>query len=48
MRANPLLQLLQSVRSQTIYPDEILIVDGSTNLLTQQMLMPKISISRLL
>jgi glycosyltransferase involved in cell wall biosynthesis len=38
MRANPLLQLLQSVRSQTIYPDEILIVDGSTNLLTQQMI----------
>lgn len=31
MRANPLLELLQSVRSQTLYPNEILIVDGSTN-----------------
>ena len=38
MRAKPLLQLLQSVSSQTIYPDEILIIDGSTNLLTQQMI----------
>ncbi|PWA03886.1 glycosyltransferase family 2 protein [Flavobacterium psychrotolerans] len=31
MRAKPLLQLLQSVQRQTIYPNEILIVDGSTN-----------------
>jgi GT2 family glycosyltransferase len=31
MRPQPLLQLLQSVREQTLYPDEILIVDGSTN-----------------
>ena len=31
MRANPLLRLLQSVQGQTLYPDEILIVDGSTN-----------------
>jgi GT2 family glycosyltransferase len=31
MRPQPLLQLLQSVRVQTLYPDEILIVDGSTN-----------------
>ena len=31
MRPNPLLRLLQSVREQLLYPDEILIVDGSTN-----------------
>lgn len=31
MRPEPLLQLLQSVQEQTVYPDEILIVDGSTN-----------------
>ncbi|MGZ9735445.1 glycosyltransferase family 2 protein [Flavobacterium sp. GNP002] len=30
-RAEPLLQLLRSVREQTKYPDEILIIDGSTN-----------------
>jgi len=31
MRPKPLLQLLQSVQAQTLYPDEILIIDGSTN-----------------
>lgn len=31
MRPQPLLKLLQSVRGQTLYPDEILIVDGSIN-----------------
>lgn len=31
MRPQPLLQLLQSVKEQTIYPNEILIIDGSTN-----------------
>ena len=31
MRPKPLLQLLQSVQEQTLYPDEILIIDGSTN-----------------
>jgi GT2 family glycosyltransferase len=31
MRPNPLLQLLQSVQQQTVYPNEILIIDGSTN-----------------
>jgi len=31
MRPKPLLQLLQSVQEQTVYPDEILIIDGSTN-----------------
>lgn len=31
MRPKPLLRLLQSVEGQTMYPDEILIIDGSTN-----------------
>lgn len=31
MRPKPLLQLLQSVQEQTLYPDEILIIDGSLN-----------------
>ncbi len=31
MRPESLLQLLQSVEGQTVYPDEIIIVDGSTN-----------------
>ena len=31
MRPQPLLQLLQSVQEQTLYPNEILIIDGSTN-----------------
>lgn len=31
MRPNPLLSLLNSVKVQTLYPDEILIIDGSTN-----------------
>lgn len=31
MRAKSLLLLLQSVQEQTLYPDEILIIDGSTN-----------------
>ena len=35
MRPKPLLQLLQSVQEQTLYPDEILIIDGSTNEATQ-------------
>jgi GT2 family glycosyltransferase len=35
MRPKPLLQLLQSVREQSLYPDEILVVDGSTNDETQ-------------
>jgi GT2 family glycosyltransferase len=36
MRPKPLLQLLKSVREQSVYPDEILIVDGSSNNETQQ------------
>ena len=31
MRPEPLLNLLQSVQEQTLYPTEILIIDGSTN-----------------
>ncbi|MFZ0599555.1 MAG: glycosyltransferase family A protein, partial [Flavobacterium sp.] len=31
MRPEPLLALLQSVQRQTLYPDEIIIIDGSTN-----------------
>ena len=31
MRAQPLLKLLQSVAKQTLYPNEIIIIDGSTN-----------------
>jgi len=31
MRPQALLQLLQSVQLQTVYPDEILIIDGSSN-----------------
>lgn len=31
MRSQPLLQLLQSVQEQTLYPNEILIIDGSIN-----------------
>lgn len=38
MRPESLLQLLQSVRGQTVYPDEILIVDGSTNQETELVL----------
>ena len=38
MRPASLLLLLQSVREQTRYPDEILVVDGSTNQETERML----------
>lgn len=31
MRPEPLLKLLQSVQKQNLYPDEILIIDGSSN-----------------
>ena len=31
MRPQPLLKLLQSLKVQTLYPNEILIIDGSTN-----------------
>lgn len=38
MRPEPLLKLLQSVQQQTLYPDEILIIDGSTNDATKAIL----------
>lgn len=38
MRPKPLLNLLQSVKFQSKYPDEILIIDGSTNEETSMML----------
>jgi glycosyltransferase involved in cell wall biosynthesis len=38
MRAKPLLDLLSSVNNQTWYPDEILIIDGSTNDETQKVI----------
>jgi GT2 family glycosyltransferase len=38
MRPEPVLQLLQSVQQQTVYPDEILIIDGSVNTETEVML----------
>ena len=31
MRPKPLADLLESVQNQTCYPNEILIIDGSTN-----------------
>ena len=36
MRPEPLLKLLQSVQKQTLYPDEILIIDGSLNHETEE------------
>ncbi len=38
MRSQSVLQLLQSVQEQTLYPDEILIIDGSTNTETELVL----------
>ena len=38
MRPNALLKLLQSVQLQSLYPNEIVIVDGSTDGATQQMI----------
>lgn len=38
LRAESILKLLNSVKKQTLYPDEILIVDGSSNLNTKQIL----------
>jgi glycosyltransferase involved in cell wall biosynthesis len=38
MRPIPLLNLLNSVKTQTIYPNEILIIDGSTNTETKVVL----------
>lgn len=41
MRPQSLLQLLQSIQEQTVYPDEILIIDGSTNKETEKVLNEK-------
>jgi GT2 family glycosyltransferase len=38
MRPKPLFQLLQSVQEQSLYPNEILIVDGSVNEETQRII----------
>lgn len=38
MRPEPLLRLLQSVQEQTLYPDEIIIIDGSLNQATEVVL----------
>lgn len=38
MRAKPLLNLLNSIEKQSFYPDEILIIDGSTTNETQEVL----------
>ncbi len=38
LRANPLLNLLESVKNQSLYPNEILIIDGSNNDETKLML----------
>ncbi|MDD3771548.1 MAG: glycosyltransferase family 2 protein [Weeksellaceae bacterium] len=38
MRPKPLLKLLQSVKAQTLYPNEIIIIDGSVNDETKEML----------
>jgi GT2 family glycosyltransferase len=38
MRPQSVLQLLQSVQGQTLYPDEILVVDGSNNTETESIL----------
>ena len=38
MRPQPLLRLLNSIKTQTLSPNEILIIDGSTNIETEQIL----------
>jgi glycosyltransferase involved in cell wall biosynthesis len=38
MRPIPLLNLLNSVKTQTVYPNEILVIDGSTNKETDEIL----------
>jgi len=41
MRPEPLVRLLQSVQEQTVYPDEIIIIDGSLNRDTEFVLKDK-------
>ena len=38
MRSKALITLLESVKEQTLYPNEIIIVDGSTNTKTKEVL----------
>ncbi|MCB9426816.1 MAG: glycosyltransferase family 2 protein [Flavobacteriales bacterium] len=38
MRPAPIIELLESIRNQTVYPTEIIIVDGSTNNETEMLL----------
>jgi len=38
LRPQPLLDLLQSIKEQTLYPNEILIIDGSTDFETENIL----------
>lgn len=45
MRPNPLLKLLQSIQEQTVYPDEILIIDGSFNTETERLLKENIFVN---
>lgn len=42
MRPKALLKLLQSVKEQTVYPNAVLIIDGSTNLETETLLQKNI------
>jgi glycosyltransferase involved in cell wall biosynthesis len=42
MRPKPLLNLLGSVKKQTLYPSEILVIDGSTNEETHEALKLKL------
>ncbi len=41
LRPKPLIELLDSVKQQSLYPDEIIIVDGSTNKETEELLSEK-------
>lgn len=41
LRPKPLIDLLESVKEQSLYPDEILIIDGSTNQATATLLNEK-------
>jgi GT2 family glycosyltransferase len=42
MRPNAIITLLNSVKQQNVYPDEILIIDGSTNFETKEVLKLKV------
>ena len=38
MRPKAIIKLLESVNNQTLYPNEIIVIDGSTDTLTQAVL----------